>query len=130
MKKTRITFKGPGAKTKKYGVNTDVKSRENYFSDLNEVITNNPELINVEVLFKDIRGLENHNGKVEHSSSTHDDTLLSWLIFRYATRQLTWRFFVRGLDSKSAEKDLGKFVEYNKLTKEDIIEKTKKRRLL
>ena len=82
-KKAMYKNRGIKSKTKTfvYGFNTTGTSRLKLFENLRVIINERPDLINNEYLFDEIRTLERKKtGKIEHSSSSHDDTLMAFLI--------------------------------------------------
>ena len=72
-------------KTIIYGIDTNQKTRKEMFDLLPGIVEFEYDKIVSEEIAKDIAGLETKkNGKVEHSASTHDDGLMSYLIFRWS----------------------------------------------
>ena len=70
-----------------YGINTNVASRQLMIDILRELVTETPELIVSEDVYEDIKGLEySKNGKVEHSNTSHDDSMFGRLMVEYAIR--------------------------------------------
>lgn len=68
-----------------YGVDTNQKTRKLMFELLPEIVDGEYDKIVSPRLYEDIAGLERkRNGKIEHSNASHDDSLMSYLIFRYA----------------------------------------------
>jgi hypothetical protein len=68
-----------------YGIDTTVRTRKLMLELLPEIIDTEYDKIVSEKLYRDLAGLERkRNGKIEHSSTSHDDNLMSYLIFRYA----------------------------------------------
>jgi hypothetical protein len=68
-----------------YGIDTNVKTRRLMFELLPEIIETDYDKLVSPRLYEDIAGLERKpNGKIEHSNTSHDDNLMSYLIFRYA----------------------------------------------
>jgi hypothetical protein len=68
-----------------YGVDTNQRTRKLMFELLPEIIDQEFDKIVSHWLYEDIAGLERKkSGKIEHSVSSHDDNLMSYLIFRYA----------------------------------------------
>ena len=52
-----------------------------------EVVRENPEFIVSEAVYNDIKGLVySKSGKIEHDSSSHDDSLFGLIMVRYAVR--------------------------------------------
>jgi hypothetical protein len=68
-----------------YGVDTNQRTRKLMFELLPEIVDQEFDKIVSHWLYEDIAGLERKkSGKIEHSVSSHDDNLMSYLIFRYA----------------------------------------------
>jgi hypothetical protein len=68
-----------------YGIDTNVRTRKLMLELLPEIIDTEYDKVVSEKLYRDLAGLERkRNGKVEHSNTSHDDNLMSYLIFRYA----------------------------------------------
>jgi predicted DNA-binding protein YlxM (UPF0122 family) len=68
-----------------YGVDTNQRTRKLMFELLPEIVDQEFDKIVSNWLYEDIAGLERKkSGKIEHSVSSHDDNLMSYLIFRYA----------------------------------------------
>lgn len=68
-----------------YGVETTSKSRNQMFDMLTEIVELEYDKIVSPHVYKDICSLERkRNGKIEHTASGHDDSLMAYLIFRYA----------------------------------------------
>jgi hypothetical protein len=72
--------------TKKiYGINTSASSRVVMIDILMNTIRENPEIITLEEIVKEISTLErNKNGKIEHAAGCHDDVLFGYLLSRFA----------------------------------------------
>jgi hypothetical protein len=88
-----------------YGIDTNQRTRKLMFELLPEIIDMEYDKIISPKLYEDIAGLERKkNGKIEHSSSSHDDSLMAYLIFRYALhygKSLKDRFKINAIPSKS-----------------------------
>ena len=70
-----------------YGINTNTTSRQLMIDILRELVIETPELIVSEDVYEDIKGLEySKTGKVEHSSTSHDDSAFGRLMVEYAIR--------------------------------------------
>jgi hypothetical protein len=87
-----------------YGIDTNMKTRKLMFELLPEIIDNEYDKIVSPMIYEDIAGLETKkNGKIEHSNSSHDDSLMSYLIFRYALhygKSLRERFKINPIPTK------------------------------
>lgn len=72
-------------KTISYGVDTNVSTRKKMFDLLPEIVDTEYDKFVSPNIYSDLSSLEKkRNGKIEHSSSGHDDSLMAYLIFRYA----------------------------------------------
>ena len=72
------------AKDKVYGTNTNVASRDIIISLTTDIVKDDYKKVNSKKIVDDIAGLERkNNGKIEHSSASHDDNLFSYLFVRY-----------------------------------------------
>lgn len=72
-------------KTIAYGVDTNSVTRKQMFDLLPEIIETEYDKFVSQNLYDNLASLEKKkNGKIEHSSSGHDDSLMAYLIFRYA----------------------------------------------
>ena len=72
-------------KTISYGVDTNAQTRKQMFDLLPEIVDTEYDKFVSPNVYKDISNLEKKKtGKIEHSSSGHDDSLMAYLIFRYA----------------------------------------------
>lgn len=68
-----------------YGLVTSETSRNVMYDLLNYEIVNHPEVFKLRPLIKEIATLErNKRGKIEAPSGRHDDTLMGYLVARYA----------------------------------------------
>jgi hypothetical protein len=87
-----------------YGIDTNMKTRKLMFELLPEIIDEEYDKIVSPKIYEDIAGLETKkNGKIEHSNSTHDDSLMSYLIYRDALhygKSLRERFKINPIPSK------------------------------
>jgi hypothetical protein len=94
-----------------YGVDTNMKSRRLMMELLPEIIDNEYDKLCSPKLYDDIAGMERKKtGKIEHSDSSHDDILFSYLIFRYALHygdSLRQKFGISPVPSKSNLKAIG-----------------------
>ena len=88
-----------------YGVDTTQQSRRLMFELLPEIIETEYDKIASPRIYEDIAGLERkRNGKIEHSVTSHDDSLMSYLFFRYALHYgkcLKERFHISAIPTKS-----------------------------
>lgn len=72
-------------KTIAYGVDTNAVTRKQMFDLLPEIVDTEYDKFISPNLYDNLASLEKKkNGKIEHSSSGHDDSLMAYLIFRYA----------------------------------------------
>jgi len=102
-----------------YGIDTNQKTRKLMFELLPEIVDNEYERIVSPRLYEDIAGLERkRNGKVEHSATSHDDNLMSYLIFRYALHygsSLKNRFKINPIPTKTNIKTVSSEDNYRKI---------------
>lgn len=83
--KKDIVFKKDTKKSKIYGVNTNNTSRNLMMEILDMEIFENPEIFGRINLYNDIKNLEyDRKGRIGHREGSHDDSLMSYLIGRYA----------------------------------------------
>jgi len=67
-----------------YGINTNTSSREIMMDILKELVVDSPNVIAIQEIYDDIRGLVyNGKGKIEHEVGLHDDVLMAYLVLRY-----------------------------------------------
>ena len=72
-------------KTISYGVDTNMTTRKQMFDMLPEIVETEYDKFVSPNVYKDLCGLERKKtGKIEHSESQHDDSLMAYLIFRWA----------------------------------------------
>lgn len=72
-------------KTISYGVDTNTSTRKQMFDMLPEIVETEYDKFVSPNMFDNLASLEKkRTGKIEHSASGHDDSLMSYLIFRYA----------------------------------------------
>jgi hypothetical protein len=70
---------------KVYGIDTTAKSRDLMIDILKKDVVEHPEFFRIKKLYDQVRNLERtKNGKIEHSSHSHDDILFAYLMCRYA----------------------------------------------
>jgi hypothetical protein len=102
-----------------YGIDTNVKTRKLMFELLPEIIDTEYDKIISPRLYEDIAGLEKKkNGKIEHSVTSHDDNLMSYLIFRYALHygnSLKNRFKINPIPTKTNIKTVSSEDDYKKI---------------
>jgi len=102
-----------------YGIDTTSKTRKLMFELLPEIIETEYDKIISPRLYEDIAGLERKKtGKIEHSSTSHDDNLMSYLIFRYALQygqSLKNRFKISPIASKTNIKSASSENEFKKI---------------
>jgi hypothetical protein len=102
-----------------YGIDTNQKTRKLMFELLPEIVDNEYERIVSPRLYDDIAGLERkRNGKIEHSVTSHDDNLMSYLIFRYALHygsSLKNRFKINPIPTKTNIKTVSSEDDYRKI---------------
>jgi hypothetical protein len=102
-----------------YGIDTNQKTRKLMFELLPEIVDNEYERIVSPRLYEDIAGLERkRNGKIEHSATSHDDNLMSYLIFRYALHygsSLKNRFKINPIPTKTNIKTVSSDDNYRKI---------------
>jgi len=68
-----------------YGVDTNVKTRKQMFDILPEIVDVEYDKFVSKKIYDDLASLERKdNGKIEHASDSHDDALMSYLIFRWS----------------------------------------------
>lgn len=104
-------------KTKVYGVNTDVKSREQMINEvLTDTVNNSPEVILAKPIYDDITTLERKkNNKIEHRDGEHDDSLFSYLIGRWVLSFGTnlAKFLLQGTNSTVPIGEIKSNMQYN-----------------
>jgi hypothetical protein len=72
------------SRVKVYGIDTSSKSRDLMIDILKKDVVENPAFFRMKKLYDQVRTLErNKNGKIEHSSNSHDDVLFGYLLCRY-----------------------------------------------
>lgn len=54
------------------------------------IVRDTPNVITSPMVFNDIRNLRYNNGKIEASEKTHDDSIMSYLITRWAIAYTPW----------------------------------------
>lgn len=88
-----------------YGVDTNRVTRAQMFDILPEIVDYEYDKIVSKKLYSDIAGLEKKkNGKIEHSETSHDDSLMSYLVFRWALHfgsDLQKRFKISPMPSRN-----------------------------
>jgi hypothetical protein len=78
------TIKKEKVKVWRYGVSTNTATRPQMMDLLLTIVRDTPQVITSPLVFNDIRNLENHNGKIQASNGLHDDSVMSYLITRWA----------------------------------------------
>lgn len=72
-----------------YGHNTNTVTRPQMMETLESVVHNSPAHVGYPELYEEIRFLELKNGRIDHSSTTHDDVTMAYMgilwIVRYGT---------------------------------------------
>jgi hypothetical protein len=114
------------------GIVTTKASRPLMLELLDATMREDPELIATKNLYADIKGLErDKKGKIQHSSTSHDDSLFGYLIGRYClaygTNLAKFMIPINGKDPKQRKHKLDRFGNgrgYNGLAN-DIIEENK-----
>lgn len=95
-RKTRVIDRGANAITKKvkkdtieYGHNVNTVTRPQMMETLEAIVHSSPDHVAIPELYEEIRFLELKNGRIDHSSSTHDDLTMAYMgalwIVRYGT---------------------------------------------
>lgn len=83
------TARNPAAKTDniRWGINTNETTRQLMMDILVELVNDTPQILAYPDLYDDLRGLiYNKRGKIEHEQGMHDDTLMAYLVLRYAVQ--------------------------------------------
>ena len=92
---------------KVYGTNSDNRIRSMLIDILLERVENHKDKILSPILYNEMLGMEiKRNGKVEHSASTHDDQVFSWLLALYVWYEgvnLMERFGIRKTSIRTDE---------------------------
>lgn len=85
-KKTRTIDMGINNATRKrkiesmeYGYNTNQVTRDQMMETLESVVHNSPSHMGYRELYDEIRFLELKNGRIDHSSATHDDVTMAYM---------------------------------------------------
>ena len=85
-RKKKEIDQGPNNATKKrvrdvveYGHNTNTTSRAQMMEMLESIVHNSPTHVGFPELYDEIRYMELRHGRIDHSSSTHDDCTMSYL---------------------------------------------------
>lgn len=85
-RKKRIIDRGANAITKKshidsieYGHNTNPTSRAQMMETLEAIVHSSPDHVAIPELYEEIRLLELKNGRIDHSSSSHDDVVMAYM---------------------------------------------------
>lgn len=73
------------SKTMIYGVDTTKQTRDQMMDLLFDIVDNEYDKLISENIYRDLVTLEKkRNGKIEHAAGKHDDSLMAYLIFRWA----------------------------------------------
>lgn len=84
LKNGRVVRKS-NIRKKKYGLTTTSKTRPFYFEILRTIIDDEPEKIVSPKIYDEIKTLiYDKNGRIDHMPGKNDDSLISYLLFRYA----------------------------------------------
>ena len=85
-KKTRKIDMGVSNATRKktiesmeYGYNTNQVTRDQMMETLESIVHNSPSHVGYRELYEEIRFLELKNGRIDHSSATHDDVVMAYM---------------------------------------------------
>ena len=62
-----------------YGYNTNQTSRGQMMETLESIVHNSPSHVGYPELYEEIRFLELKNGRIDHSSATHDDVTMAYM---------------------------------------------------
>jgi hypothetical protein len=94
-------------RTKVYGLNSSKEVRKNLIDILIDRVENHKDKVISPIIYEELLGMEiKRNGKVEHSNSTHDDQVFSWLMALYVWYEgvnLAERFGIRKVAIKTDE---------------------------
>jgi hypothetical protein len=96
------------------GITTSKKTRPLIIESLKQLIINKPETIVSDIIFSEIKTLEEKkNGKIEHAEGTHDDAVMAKALYYYAktNHYRTFKKFVSKQKAKvsSGMKKISKF---------------------
>jgi len=86
VKDPRIDTHKTKAKVKKfeYGIDTNTKTRPQMIDLLFHIVKEEPEVFVSKHMHDDLSGMERKNtGKIEHSDASYDDSVFSYLMFRW-----------------------------------------------
>ena len=78
------TIKKEKVKVWRYGVSTNSETRPQMMDLLLTIVRDTPQVLTSPLVFNDIRNLEVHNGKIQATGNLHDDSIMSYLIARWA----------------------------------------------
>ena len=85
VKSIKAHISSQSGKTKVYGINTTVTSREKMLELLKYDIDTFPDTFTAKILVKELSTMGyNKSGKIEHASGCHDDHVFGYCIGRYA----------------------------------------------
>lgn len=104
-----------------YGVDTNVVTRKQMFDMLPEIVDTEYDKFVSPNVYSDLASLEKKkNGKIEHSASGHDDSLMAYLIFRFAVfhgRCFKDRFGINPVPSRMNVKVVSSAGDFSKIEK-------------
>lgn len=78
------TIKKEKVKVWRYGVSTNSETRPQMMDLLLTIVRDTPQVLTSPLVFNDIRNLEVRNGKIQATGNLHDDSIMSYLITRWA----------------------------------------------
>lgn len=78
------TVKTEKTKVWRYGVNTNATTRSQMMDLMLTIVRDTPHIITSPHVFNDLRNLQYHRGKIQAINKTHDDSIMSYLITRWA----------------------------------------------
>lgn len=84
------TIKLEKVKVWRYGVSTNSTTRPQMMDLLTTIVRDTPQVITSPLVFNDIRNLRHHNGKIQAAEKMHDDSIMSYLITRWAIAYTPW----------------------------------------
>jgi len=98
------TIKMEKIKVWRYGVSTNSETRPQMMDLLISIARDTPQIITSPLVFNDIRNLRYHNGKIQAAEKMHDDSIMSYLITRWAiayTPYFRGKKFIGGMLTKN-----------------------------
>jgi hypothetical protein len=84
------TVKLEKIKVWRYGVSTNTETRPQMMDLLMTIVRDTPHVLSSSLVFNDVRNLVYKNGKIEASERKHDDSIMSYLIARWAIVYSPW----------------------------------------